>query len=94
MDFHGVVDHWKEDRGFGFVELSDRRRVFCHITALRQAGLDKLRAGQRVEVDIVAAADGRPRVSKIALVEPPAAGSAAELADASRVRLWVHEGRD
>lgn len=93
MDFSGVCEHWNE-RGFGFIELGDRRRVFCHITTLRKAGLDKLRAGQRVEVDIETAPDGRERVSKIALVEPPAAGSAAELADASRVRLWVHEGRD
>ncbi len=89
MDFHGTVDHWNDDRGFGFVRLADGRRVFCHITALRQAGLDKLRAGQRVEVDIAAAADGRPRVSNIALVETPA-GEARETADA----VWVHDGRD
>jgi cold shock CspA family protein len=89
MDFFGVVDTWNEDRGFGFVELRDRRRVFCHITTLRQAGLDKLRAGQLVEVDIVAAADGRPRVSKIALAETPA-DAGRELRDA----VWVHEGRD
>ncbi len=89
MEFHGVCDHWNCDRGFGFVKLGDGRRIFCHITALRHAGLDKLRAGERVELDIETAPDGRPRVSKIALVEPPA-GEARETADA----VWMHDGRD
>lgn len=89
MDFLGVVEHWTEARGFGFVKLGDRRRIFCHVTALRHAGIDKLRAGERVELDIETTPDGRTRVSKIALVEtPPAAGR--ETPDA----VWSHPGRD
>ena len=89
MDFFGVVEHWNEDRGFGFVTLGDRRRIFCHITALRHAGIDKLRAGQKVGLDIETAPDGRPRARKIALVETPAAAGR-ETPDA----VWSHPGRD
>ena len=90
MEFHGVVDYWSEGRGFGFVKLGDGRRIFCHVTALRHAGLDKLRDGQRVEVDIETASDGRVRVAKIALVDdtPAAAGQA------TRDAVWTHPGAD
>jgi CspA family cold shock protein len=89
MDFHGTIEHWNEHRGFGFVKLDDGRKVFCHLSALRRAGIDKLRIGERVEVDIEAAPDGRTRVAQIAVVETPAAAGR-QTADA----VWLHPGRD
>jgi cold shock protein len=89
MDFHGIVDHWNDDRAFGFIELlPDRRRVFVHVTAIKPAGLDSLRKGQRVEVHIGAAPDGRPRVTRLALTADQPASPRARRDD----RVWVHEG--
>jgi cold shock CspA family protein len=91
MDFHGIVDHWNEQRGFGFVELlPDRRRVFVRITVVKAAGLDALRAGQRVAVDVAFASDGRPRVSKIALLGEGPANTGRQ----TREAMWSHPGRD
>jgi cold shock CspA family protein len=67
MDFHATVVTWRGERGYGFVRLQpDGRDVFCHVEALRQAGLGAaLRIGQQVEVDIETAGDGRLRVARI-----------------------------
>lgn len=66
MDFFGEVVTWLDDKGYGFIRLSDQREVFCHSRALRHAGLGSaLPVGSRVEVDIENGQDGRLRVARI-----------------------------
>jgi CspA family cold shock protein len=48
----GTVKFFRADRGFGFIKTDDGRPdVFMHITALRQAGVETLNPGERVQFD-------------------------------------------
>jgi cold shock protein len=48
----GSVKFFRADRGFGFIKTDDGSPdVFMHITALRQAGVETLDPGERVQFD-------------------------------------------
>lgn len=50
----GTVKFFNETKGFGFIEPEDGGKdVFVHKTAVRSAGMDTLREGQRVQYEIV-----------------------------------------
>jgi CspA family cold shock protein len=50
----GTVKWFNPNKGFGFIapEGSDQD-IFVHITAVQQAGLDRLDEGDKVEFEIV-----------------------------------------
>ena len=50
----GVVKFFNNEKGFGFIapEGSDQD-IFVHITALQEAGIDRLDEGDKVEFEIV-----------------------------------------
>lgn len=51
--FIGTVQHWKTDRGYGFVKRDDGGDdIFVHVSAVLSAGLADLKVGQRLQFDI------------------------------------------
>ena len=40
------------EKGFGFIETSDGRDLFFHMSGLQDVGFDDLREGQSVEFDV------------------------------------------
>ncbi|MCG8511312.1 MAG: cold shock domain-containing protein [Rhodospirillales bacterium] len=56
----GTVKWFNAPKGYGFIEPLDRSPdVFVHRSAVRQAELDNLSEGQRIEYNIRKDADGR-----------------------------------
>jgi len=48
----GTVKFFNAEKGFGFITPDESSKdVFIHVTALKAAGIDDLRDGQRVEFD-------------------------------------------
>jgi cold shock protein len=47
----GKVKWFSEEKGYGFIEVDDKRDVFVHYAAIRKSSVDPLRIGQVVEVD-------------------------------------------
>lgn len=47
----GKVKWFSEEKGYGFIEIDEKRDVFVHYAAIRQSGIDRLQIGQMVEVD-------------------------------------------
>ena len=66
---------YEKDKGFGFLTSDDGGDVFVHKAAL-PAGVDELRAGQRVEFGVVDSRKGAQALSLKLIEAPP---SVAEL---------------
>ncbi len=64
-----VVKWYKDEKGFGFVELSNGQGdAFLHATALHAAGHDTVLPGAKMRVIVAAGAKG-PQVSRIVSVD-------------------------
>jgi cold shock protein len=64
-----VVKWFKDDKGFGFVELSNGQGdAFLHATALHAAGHDTVAAGARMQVVVGSGAKG-PQVARVASID-------------------------
>jgi CspA family cold shock protein len=61
----GTVKFFNTTKGFGFIqpETGDKD-VFVHISAVRAAGMETLREGQRVSFDVVSER-GKPAAGNI-----------------------------
>ena len=58
----GTVRFVDEKRGYGFISRDDKEpKVFVHLSAVREAGLEALEKGQRWVFDIAPDENGRPR---------------------------------
>lgn len=56
----GTVKWFNPNKGFGFIEPEDGSKdAFVHISAVKTAGIDTLREGQKLEFDLVEGEDGR-----------------------------------
>jgi len=51
--YQGTVKWFNESKGFGFIEREDGDDVFVHFSAIQSDGFKTLKAGQKVEFDIV-----------------------------------------
>lgn len=50
----GVVQFFKEDKGFGFIKPDDgSKEVFVHFSSIQSEGHKKLEKGDRVEFEVV-----------------------------------------
>ncbi len=50
----GTVKFFDEKKGFGFIQPEDGDKdVFVHISAVRNAGMETLADGQRVQYEVV-----------------------------------------
>lgn len=72
----GKVKWYDVDKGFGFLSRDDGGDVFVHKAAL-PAGVEKLRAGDRVEFGVAAGRKGDQALSVRVLAAPPSVAKAA-----------------
>jgi CspA family cold shock protein len=73
----GKVKWYDVDKGFGFLSRDDGGDVFVHKAALPD-GVDKLRAGDRVEFGVAAGRKGDQALSVRVLAAPPSVAKAAK----------------
>jgi CspA family cold shock protein len=57
------------DRGFGFIQTTDRADIFFHSTEVKGVDFASLREGQEVEFEIGKGRDGRAQAVKVRVVE-------------------------
>lgn len=62
----GKVKWFNNQKGFGFIEPSEGDKdVFVHVSAVKDAGLERLEEGQPIEFEMVAGPDGREMAGKL-----------------------------
>lgn len=50
----GIVKWFNTVKGYGFIQPEDGGNdVFVHVTAVQQAGLDKLNEGQKIRYELI-----------------------------------------
>jgi CspA family cold shock protein len=66
----GTVKWFNTQKGYGFITPDEGARdVFVHITAVKDAGLDMLDEGQRLEFELTQNHDGKTKASGLKLLE-------------------------
>lgn len=66
----GTVKWFNTQKGYGFITPDEGARdVFVHITALKDAGLDVLDEGQRLEFELTQNQDGKTKASGLKLLD-------------------------
>ena len=64
----GIVKWFNASKGFGFIQPEGGGKdVFVHVTAVREAGLEKLDENQEVEFEMVDGRDGRQCAGELKL---------------------------
>jgi len=48
----GKIIWFNPTRGYGFIEHEGNKDVFLHVSALEEAGIDKLTEGEEIEFEI------------------------------------------
>ena len=62
----GFISFFDTSKGFGFIQPEGGGKdVFVHVTAVREAGLEKLDENQEVEFEMVDGRDGRQCAGEI-----------------------------
>ena len=65
----GTVKWFNPTKGYGFIQPeSGTKDVFVHITAVERAGLQTLREGQKVSIEIQTGDNGRQSAENLAVV--------------------------
>ena len=72
----GVVEFFKDDKGYGFIRPDNGGKdVFVHHSVIQMDGFKSLKRGDRVEFEITEDPKG-PRASNVRLIDDgPAAGA-------------------
>ncbi len=65
----GSIISFKEDKGYGFIRPKDGdNNVYLHISALQDAGIEKISTGQRLTYDLLSQ-DGKNSATNIKLLD-------------------------
>lgn len=65
----GHIISFKDDRGYGFIKADDgSANVYLHISALKDAGIDKVHANQKVSYNLLTT-DEKTSAVDIKLIE-------------------------
>ncbi len=75
----GKVKWFSDAKGYGFIEVTGRRDIFVHFSAIQKEGYKTLAEGQEVAFEIVDGAKG-PQAANVAAAEAEAAAEMAEMA--------------
>ena len=66
----GIVKLFNPKTGYGFIEPNDGTEfAFVHKDAIRDAGLESLVEGQKVEYDLVPGMDGKSAAENLVLLD-------------------------
>ncbi len=67
---HGEILWFDATRGFGFIRPDmGPKDVFVHVSALAEAGVTTLEAGEKVEFELLQAGDGRLTAQRVLPLE-------------------------
>ncbi|TJZ78854.1 DUF1294 domain-containing protein [Chitiniphilus eburneus] len=75
----GILAEWRDEQGFGFVEVSGKR-YFLHISAVKRLGAGRPRQGDRIVFQPGTDAQGRPRALAATIDRGPAKASPRRIA--------------
>lgn len=63
---NGLVKWFDLKKGYGFIKPDDQDRdVFVHITAVQEAGLEKLKENQRISFEMIQDRNGKLSAGKL-----------------------------
>ena len=66
----GTVKWFNPQKGYGFIEPSDGSKdAFVHISAVEQAGMSRLREGQKVEFELVPGRNGKASAENLVAMD-------------------------
>lgn len=85
MSAFGSVKWFNDAKGFGFIEPEDGGKdVFAHHTSIQMEGFRTLKAGGRVQFDLVAGKDGPAAQNILPLYPLPKKKDKAAVAEATQ----------
>ncbi len=66
---NGTVKWFDLKKGYGFIKPDDQDRdIFVHITALQEAGLDRLKDNQRISFELINDRNGKKSAGSLQLI--------------------------
>lgn len=65
----GIVKWFNNDKGYGFIEYTDKEDIFVHYSAIKQDGYKTLQEGQLVEFKLLETGKGLQAVDVVAVKE-------------------------
>lgn len=83
----GILDHWNDERGFGFIRTDDGARIFFHVSALI-AMARRPQAGDLLSFDMCTGSDGRPAAIAVQPAGPDASSPLESTKQRPRLFGW------
>ncbi len=65
----GIVKWFNNDKGYGFIEYTDKEDIFVHYSAIKQDGYKTLQEGQLVEFKLLETGKGLQAVDVVVVKE-------------------------